>query len=71
MNCPFCKRDPYHWEDVGVCYVPVAIVCCEPMIALSEGCKKAKQALRFMRSYSPKKKARAKRLLRELNGWED
>ena len=63
--CPFCKRDPYHYEDVGVGYVPVAIVCCDAGVALWDGEKKAKQALRFMRSNSPRKKARARRILIE------
>jgi len=67
MYCPFCKLDPYHYEDVGVGRVPVAINCCEAMCALTDGQKKAKQALRFMRSYSPRKKARAKRILAEYD----
>jgi hypothetical protein len=32
MECPFCKQDPYHYEDVGVGYVPVAITCCDAMV---------------------------------------
>ena len=68
MICPFCKHDPYHFVDVGTCMAPVAINCCEAMIALCNGEKKAKQALRFMRSHSPRKKGKAKKILREEYG---
>lgn len=27
--CPFCGRDPFHYVDVGVGSVPVAVDCCE------------------------------------------
>lgn len=35
MNCPFCGHDPYHYVNNGLGMVPVAIVCCEPMCAVS------------------------------------
>ena len=28
-TCPFCNRDPFHYVDVGVGSVPVAVDCCE------------------------------------------
>lgn len=67
-TCPFCKSDPYHYEDVGVGMVPVAITCCEAMIGLHRGDKKARQALEFRSSHSPRKKARARRILSEEYG---
>lgn len=62
MFCPFCKRDPYHYEDVGIGVVPVAINCCDAMAGLYAGEKKAKQLLRFQQSPSPRKYRRIKRL---------
>jgi len=44
----------------------VAISCCQLGIGLWRGDKKAKQALRFMRSNSPRKKARAKKIIEEM-----
>lgn len=29
MTCPFCNRDPFHYVDVGIGSVPVAVDCCE------------------------------------------
>ncbi len=66
MSCPFCKRDPFHYVDNGIGYEPVAIVCCDLGIALWANDKTAKQILRFRRSHSPRKKARAQRLLRKM-----
>jgi len=63
MSCPFCGNDPYEYADIGVGCVAVAISCCEAMIDLSHGGKHAKQILRFRRSNSPKKKARARKLM--------
>lgn len=63
--CPYCGRDPYHYEDVGTCYVPVAIVCCEAMIGLQKGEKKAKQILRLRRRGTPRSVKRAKKILLE------
>ena len=65
MSCPFCKCDPYEYVDVGVGRVPVAINCCELRTGHYHGEKKAKQALRFMRSHSPRKKARAQRICQQ------
>lgn len=68
-RCPFCKRDPYHYVDVGVGYVPVAIVCCDLGVALYNGDKTAKRALRDMRNPSPRAKARAKKVIKEYGGF--
>ncbi|RXN87988.1 hypothetical protein C7R54_15540 [Achromobacter aloeverae] len=66
MDCPFCKCDPYEYVDVGVGFVPVAVTCCDLGIDLIQyGGKKARQTLANMRSYSPRKKARAMKVLRE------
>lgn len=62
MFCPFCKQDPYHYEDVGTCFVPVAIVCCDAMDGLHRGEKKARQLLRFQQNPSPRKYRRIKAL---------
>jgi len=66
MTCPFCKCDPYEYVDNGICMERVAISCCYLGIALWNGDKKANQALRFMRSNSPRKKARAKKIIEQL-----
>ncbi len=66
--CPFCERDPYHYEDFGVAYVPVAITCCEAMCALHEGQKKAKQILRLRQRGTPRSVARANRIWAEEYG---
>jgi hypothetical protein len=65
-GCPFCKCDPYDYADVGIGMVPVAVTCCELMVDLSRGDKKARQILEFRRSYSPRKKARAQRMIQEI-----
>ncbi|SFQ46916.1 hypothetical protein SAMN05216229_12367 [Geopseudomonas sagittaria] len=64
-TCPFCKRDPYHYVDIGVGYQAAAVDCCDLGIALHYGDKEAWQTLRNMRSHSPRKKARAMKVLRE------
>ena len=28
-GCIFCGQDPYEYVDVGIGFVPVAVVCCE------------------------------------------
>lgn len=78
--CPICKADPYEYVDVGVGYVPVAVNCCDlgyylfhgwgmgkeldqhqkTMIAL------ARRVIRLRQSHSPRKKARAQRILKEM-----
>lgn len=66
MICPFCKRDPYEYVDVGVGLMPVAVTCCDLGYELIQhNGKRAKQALRWMRSHSPRKKAKAMSVLRE------
>jgi hypothetical protein len=32
--CPFCRRDPYHYVDIGVGMQRAAVVCCDLGIAL-------------------------------------
>lgn len=69
-NCPFCKRDPYHYEDVGVGFVPVAINCCETMCGLVAGDKKAKQILRLRQRGTPRSVKRANRIMLDVYGEE-
>jgi len=69
MTCPFCKRDPYHYVDIGVGFVPAAVECCDLGIDLfsHEGSSKfARRVLRDMQSPSPRAKARAMKVLREF-----
>lgn len=66
MSCPFCKCNPYEYVDNGICMERVGISCCQLGIELWNGNKKANQALRFMRSNSPRKKARAKKIIEQL-----
>lgn len=68
-RCPFCGLDPFHYEDVGVGFAPVAVNCCDAGVDLYRGDKKAWQILELRRSPSPKKKARARRLWDE-QGYE-
>ena len=68
FECPFCKRDPYHYVDNGVGWEPVAIVCCETMIGLSRDEKKAKQVLRLRRRGTPRSVARGNRIWFEVYG---
>ena len=63
--CPFCKQAPFHYVNNGCGYEAVAIDCCDMGIDLYRGEKKAKQALRFMRSHSPRRKARAQRIMKD------
>lgn len=67
MLCPFCKCDPYEYVD----RIPVAVTCCDLGIGLfdrrgpqSEQ-RFAVRVLCLMRSHSPRRKARAMRLLRD------
>jgi hypothetical protein len=61
--CPFCKRDPFHYVDNGIGYEIVAVNCCDLGIDLYSGNKTAQKILNLRRSYSPRKKARAKILM--------
>ncbi len=66
--CPFCKCDPYEWVDIGVGYQAVAVSCCEAGVSLIQyGDKVLRKVLSLRSSHSPRKKARAKRL---LEAWE-
>lgn len=66
-RCPFCGYDPYHYVDIGVGWQAVAVTCCNLGIGLFQyNDKKLRQIIEFRRSPSPKKKARAKRMLEEL-----
>lgn len=67
MRCPFCKRDPYEYVDVGVGTVAVAVSCCDLGIGLFRyGDKLSNQVLRNMQSHSPRRKARAMKVLRDF-----
>lgn len=74
-TCPICRCDPYEYVDVGVGMMPVAITCCEAGMLLfsrveSPAQKALRRALRLRRSHSPRRKARARRLMRDLFGSE-
>lgn len=64
-KCPFCKHHPYEYVDIGVGMERVAITCCGWMAELWRGDKLARKILFLMRSHSPRRKARAKRLMEE------
>ena len=68
--CPFCKCDSYEYVDAGICMVPVAVVCCDLGMMLGSGDKTeskfAWRVLRLRRSHSPRKKARAKRMIEQM-----
>ena len=69
-RCVFCKMDPYEYVDVGVCMVPVAITCCDLGVDLYSlnrpaARRSAQRVMRDMQSFSPKRKARAMKALRE------
>lgn len=67
-TCPFCKRDPFHYVDVGTGMAAVAVTCCELGVELFQyGTKEARQTLENMRSHSPRRKARAMKVLREYD----
>jgi len=63
--CPFCKRDPFHYVDNGIGYEAVAVNCCDLGIDLYRGNKAVQKILDLRRSYSPRKKARAKILMEQ------
>lgn len=69
MLCPFCKLDPFVYIDNGVGYEAVAVDCCDLGIDLLSRDKERRRLpmkiLRLRRSYSPRKKARAARLLNQ------
>lgn len=70
-RCPFCKHDPFHYVDVGVGYVPAAVNCCDEGVALYSRHvtpikRKLLQVLRLRSSHSPRRKARARRILESL-----
>jgi hypothetical protein len=65
--CPFCKRDPYEYVDVGVGYVPVAVTCCDYGYQLIQaGDPYFRRIARLMSSPIPRRQARAKRMLAAL-----
>lgn len=65
--CPFCRRDPYHYVDVGVGMVPVAVDCCDYGIALFQyGDPYIRRIARLKSSPIPRRQARAKRMLAAL-----
>lgn len=71
MTCPFCKRDPYHYVDIGVGMYPAAVDCCDLGIELfsrenSNGRRFARRVLSDMHSHKPHAKARAMRALRDF-----
>lgn len=67
MSCPFCKCDPFEYVDNGVCMEPVAVTCCGLGIDLYLRNKHIRQyayrILRYMRSHSPRRKAKAWRAM--------
>lgn len=63
--CPFCKQDPFEYVDIGVGYAPVAVNCCDLGIGLYRGEKIPQQILTLRRSHSPRKKAKAKRMMEQ------
>lgn len=70
-RCPFCKCDPFHYVDVGVGCVPAAVNCCDEGVTLysrddTPTKRKLLQVLRLRSSHSPRKKARARRILESL-----
>jgi hypothetical protein len=67
--CPFCKRDPFHYVDNGVCDEAVAVNCCDLGYDLiCRGTKQAKKIAYLKGCVSPRKQARAKRLTAEYYG---
>lgn len=74
-NCPVCKNHPYEYVDVGIGMVPVAVNCCDFGYYYFGGygphrtpanlrySALAAKIIKLRQSHSPRKKARAKRLL--------
>lgn len=67
MICPFCRCDPFHYVDIGVGYEAVAVNCCDLGCDLwsrePERSRYARKILRWLRSCSPRAKARAWKVL--------
>lgn len=80
-KCPICGYCTYEYVDVGVGYVPVAVNCCDLGYYLFNGWgigkepnkqqktmrAFARRVVRLKQSHSPRKKARAKRILEEFD----
>lgn len=66
-TCPFCRLDPFHYVDNGVGMEAVAVNCCELGMEFysRDGNKFARKVLGNMQSHSPRRKARAMKVLRE------
>lgn len=67
-RCPFCKHDPYEYVHNGLGLERVAVTCCElgyDLLSPGGDYKAAHKILSLMQSYSPRKKARARRLLEQ------
>jgi hypothetical protein len=69
IRCPFCKLDPFFYVNNGVGMEAVAVDCCDLGVDLYSGNPERRRfprkILRLRRSYSPRKKARAARLLNQ------
>ncbi len=65
--CPFCKRDPFHYVHNGIGMEPVAIDCCNLGVALWGGNRQVAKIAELKRSGSPRKQARAKRMMDKLD----
>lgn len=72
MNCPFCNLNPFHYVHNGMGYEAVAVNCCDAGCDLfsrhAPTARKARQILRLRRSHSPRRKARAARMMETLYG---
>ncbi|WP_186216264.1 hypothetical protein [Burkholderia gladioli] len=73
IRCPFCRHDPFHYVDNGLGFEAVAVTCCDPGLDLfgldQKQARLPRKILALRRSHSPRKKARAKRLLDQHYGW--
>ena len=74
MNCLFCKCGPYRYVDNGVGYEAAAITCFGMGISLHSSIATesaaARRILRLRRSHSPRRKARAQKLLARMETGE-
>lgn len=71
-SCPFCRRDPYEYVDIGVGMEAAAVNCCELGILLFDpryDSALPRRILALRRSHSPRKKARAARLMAQHGGY--
>jgi hypothetical protein len=60
--CPFCRRDPYEWVDIGVGYQAVAVTCCGLGNALLHyGDPKAIRILKLLESNDKRRQRRGER----------